>query len=188
MPSDEETIASVLEGNVGHYECLVLRHQQRLYRFLVGMLGNTEDAEDVAQETFVKAYKSLATFERRSLFYTWLQRIGRNLAISHRRKYSRESGGRKQVLETVADNLTSREQSSEDMVYQRETDALVRAAIHQLPHERRDILILRDLDEMDYSQIAETLEIPIGTVRSRLHRARTELKEILENSMGSIPL
>jgi RNA polymerase sigma-70 factor (ECF subfamily) len=182
---DGELIQQILAGDGKQFSILVNRHQRSIFSTVFGMLGNKQDAEDVTQEAFVTAFRKLETFEGRSTFLTWLRRIAFNLAIDlRRRRKSRASMTQVAVAEEI---VSAKESSAADTLITKETVSTVRRAINSLPDEQRVVIVLRDLQDLDYSEIAELLSIPIGTVRSRLHRARLELKATLER-MGIAPV
>lgn len=182
LPVDEDTqlIERTLSGDRSAFNGLVTKHQDRLYSSMLGVTGSAEEAEDVVQDAFVRAFTKLSSFQQSSQFFTWLYRIAFNTALSrHRRRrsrvsldYTRETTG----LEPVDDA-----ESPEEPMLRRERVAMVRQAMDQLTEEHRMILVLREMDENSYETIAEILEISIGTVRSRLSRARFQLKLILES-------
>lgn len=182
----EETVLidCIVSGQTSKFECLVKTYQQRIYSTLFGMLGNQQDAEDVAQETFLIAYRKLDQFERRSSFYTWLHRIAFNAAIDLQRKKKRTKNQvvNSEMMDSV-DVVDMQSCSPESIVLVKETVNQVQLAMSRLDVERRNIIVLRDLQGMDYSEIASLLGIPVGTVRSRLHRARIELRDIMQ-AMG----
>ena len=182
----EETalIDCIVSGQSSQFEILVGNYQQRIYATLLGMLGSPQDAEDVTQETFITAFRKLDQFERRSSFYTWLYRIAFNAAIDLQRRKKRAKNqfvgsGNVDITQTADLNA----ESAVSVVIAKETVTQVQLALSRLDEERRNIIVLRDLQGVDYAEIASMLDIPIGTVRSRLHRARTELREIM-NAMG----
>jgi len=182
----EETalIDCIVSGQSSQFEILVGNYQQRIYATLIGMLGSPQDAEDVTQETFITAFRKLDQFERRSSFYTWLYRIAFNAAIDLQRRKKRAKNqfvGSNNVDITQAADLHA--ESAASVVIAKETVTQVQLALSRLDEERRNIIVLRDLQGVDYAEIALMLDIPIGTVRSRLHRARIELREIM-NAMG----
>jgi RNA polymerase sigma-70 factor (ECF subfamily) len=182
---DGELIQQILAGDGKQFSLLVNRYQRSIFSTAFGMLGNQQDAEDVTQEAFVTAFRKLESFEGRSSFLTWLRRIAFNLAIDlRRRQKSRASMTQIAVAEEI---VSAQETSVADAMISKETVSTVRRAIDSLPDEQRIVIVLRDLQDLDYSEIAELLSIPIGTVRSRLHRARLELKATLER-MGAAPL
>ena len=177
---EKSEIREVLAGNAEAYGAIVRRYQDRLVAAVYAMLGNREDAEDVTQECLAIAFRRLSTFEGRSSLFTWLHRIAMNLAISHRRKHRLENARERTSMEFAELDLVGREEPVERQIDRRDEQALVQAAVLRLDDQYRSVLVLRDVQGMDYGEIAETLEIPIGTVRSRLHRARLEIKDILE--------
>ncbi len=154
------------------------------------MCGNTADAEDLAQEAFVRAYHSLDKFDGRSRFYTWLFRIAVNVSISERRRSMRrplklatdlapahgaDNGEATRRMEDQASDAISAEAHA---MRNEQTQAIL-AALTELDDEQRSIVTLRDMQSLGYDEIAEVLEIPIGTVKSRLHRARLALRRRL---------
>ena len=182
----EETalIDCIVSGQPAKFEILVGNYQQRIFATLLGMLGNRHDAEDVTQETFLTAFRKLDQFERRSSFYTWLHRIAFNAAIDLQRRKKRTKS--RFVSGEGIENAEQRDQQADSpasIVMAKETVTQVQLALGRLDSERRNIIVLRDLQGLDYVEIASMLDIPLGTVRSRLHRARIELREIM-NAMG----
>lgn len=185
--SEARLIRAATAGDPEAFGRLVQKHQDRLVNSLFHLVGNQAEAEDVAQEAFVLAFLKLSSFRGQSQFYTWLFRIARNLSISRFRRARKtasldaaESGGGLQLL--------SDEAAPDQRLQSAEAGARVQAALARLSEEHRAILILRELDELDYDAIAEALDLPVGTVRSRLHRARLQLKaelEALETVTGS---
>ncbi len=182
----EETalIDCIVSGQTSKFEILVGNYQQRIYTTMFGMLGNRQDAEDVTQEAFVTAFRKLDKFERRASFYTWLHRIAFNAAIDlqRRKKRTRNQFVSVEMIDTT-EPTDQKSDSPAAIVITKETVSQVQLALSRLDEERRNIIVLRDLQGIDYAEIATMLEIPVGTVRSRLHRARIELREIL-NAMG----
>jgi len=181
--NDQELIDQTLQGSSEAFGQLVTRYQDRLYRNLIVITGRAEDAEEVAQEAFVQAYQKLGSFHQRSQLYTWIYRIAVNLWISRRRKKSA-----KQATQSLHGGSAGEPADGgarpEDRMVRHEQIGQVQAALAQLPDDYREILVLRELDECDYETISQMLDLPIGTVRSRIHRARLQLKEILERMLG----
>jgi RNA polymerase sigma-70 factor (ECF subfamily) len=177
---DLQVIELIRSGDSHRFALLVERHQNRLFQFTLSLLRNHQDAEDVAQETFVAAFRKLGSFEGRSSFFTWLRRLAYNASIDHlRRQKSRKSDLSVPDVEALG---AAQNENPLSQLEERETVDAVRAAINRLAEEQRAIVCMRDIDGMDYSEIAAVLEIPIGTVRSRLHRARLELKQLFETA------
>jgi RNA polymerase sigma-70 factor (ECF subfamily) len=176
---EEELIQSALAGNSSSFEVLVTRYQDRLYTAMISVVGSTDEAEDVVQEAFIQAYLKLDTFQQNSRFFTWLYRIAFNFALARRRRHrghlsleeSREISGAEP--KSKVDAPDSRMARSEDV-------GLVHQALAILSEDHRSILVLREMEDLAYEEIAEVLQISIGTVRSRLNRARLALKQQLE--------
>jgi RNA polymerase sigma-70 factor (ECF subfamily) len=176
--SDQELIQRCLSGRQEAFGLLVERYQHRLYHSLVHMLGSKTDAQDVSQDAFVHALEKLATFRGQSAFYSWLFRIAMNAAVSSRRKTRRMSTSVEAARERAGVEPEDHRQSAEPSHALDVSDRqrLVRQALGELPEEFRTVLVLKEMDGMPYEQIAEVCACPVGTVRSRLHRARLELR------------
>jgi len=173
---DAQLIAQTLAGQAAAFGQLVQKYQDRLQNTLVHVVGNSEDAKDVVQEAFVQAFLKLESFQGASAFYTWLYRIAFNVAATHRRRR-----GAMRAAEQVAFGGGQRPSDCpSDRLDREERCRQVRQAISHLPEEHRVVLILREMDGCCYEAIAEILDLPIGTVRSRLHRARMQLREDLK--------
>jgi RNA polymerase sigma-70 factor (ECF subfamily) len=150
------------------------------------MVDNAEDAQDVVQEAFLNAYQSLESFKGDALFFTWLYRIAVNTAISLKRKQRvvlSIDGGRngEQGIEPVDPSEVTRPGHALEQV---EQERKIREALGRLSPEHRAVLVMKDMEGQKYETMAEILEVPIGTIRSRLHRARLELRELLEHEDG----
>lgn len=180
---DKDIIRQVLNGDNDAFALLVERYQTRLYNLALRMCGNEDDAFDLTQEAFVKAWRNLGSFQQEAAFSTWLFRLTSNVCIDFLRAKKRRT--------TVS--LTMREDDSEDsqldlpdpaispeeaVIRSEDRQALARA-MNELPVEYRQILTLRAIDDLSYSQIAQVLELEEGTVKSRLSRARARLREKL---------
>ncbi|WP_153556498.1 RNA polymerase sigma factor [Roseimaritima sediminicola] len=175
---DQAVIDRTLRGEAEAFDELVRSYAPRLVRMAYALVGNREDAEDLAQEAFSKAYFKLDSFAGRSSFFTWLYRITVNLSISKRRKRRLETTHQAVALDDAPPPAT--DSTADGAVDTQEQIAQLRQAIDQLEGDRRAVLVLRDLEGLDYDQIAKVLEIPKGTVRSRLHRARSDLKQLMQ--------
>jgi len=165
---DIELLRRARHGDSGAFHALVDRHAQRLYRLAVSLVGNAVDAEDVLQEAFIGVFRGLKGFEGRSSVKTWLTRILVMQAAQFRR-----SRGRKKA-EALDDSAAAASRSAE-------TGLDVAAALGQLSPEHRQVLVLREYERMTYEEIAEVLDVPRGTVESRIHRARGEMREKLKS-------
>ncbi len=171
-------------GDMNAFSRLLTRYQDRILNTCWRMCGNIEDARDLTQETFLQAIRSIQSFQQKAGFYTWLFRIAVNLCLSHSRKASRTpklslyDGDGQLGTEThvVGRRTTEPAPSPLARASAREIENIVLAELERLDDEHRAVIVLRDIEGFDYQQIAEILEIAVGTVKSRLHRARLELR------------
>lgn len=179
MSDDAQLIAETLKGQTAAFGKLVQKYQDRLYNTIVHVAGNAEDARDIVQEAFLQAFVKLDSFKGISAFYTWIYRIALNLAAGLRRK-QRPIGSldhnREQFGMDPPDNHNN---CPLDKLQQQERAGQVRRALAQLSKEHRTVLVLREIEDCSYETIAEMLDVPVGTVRSRIHRARMQLREEL---------
>jgi RNA polymerase sigma-70 factor, ECF subfamily len=182
LNDDAPLIEATLAGDSAAFGSLVGRYQDRLYNSLVRVLNSAEDARDIVQDAFVQAYVKLNTFRGSSAFYTWLYRIAFNLAMSHARK-GRPTASLDHMKADSGNEPIDGRAAPEAGLVQREQVALVHRALATLNFEYRQILVLRELEDCSYEQIAEILELPAGTVRSRLFRARLQLRDCLAPAM-----
>ena len=184
MTEDAVLIRQVLQGNPTAFEQLVARYEKQVYNLCLRMVNHREDAADLTQEAFVKAWRGLQFYKAEANFSTWLYRLTTNVCIDFLRSRKRhealsltmeEEEGGIQELE-ISDEAPLPE---EQLLYG-EQKAQIRAAMAQLDEEARTILALRVVEDLPYEQIAEVLDLKTGTVKSRLARARMKLKKILE--------
>lgn len=180
---DTQLIAEALDGKPAAFGQLVQKYQDRLYNTVVHVVGCTEEARDVVQEAFVQAFVKLETFHHTSAFYTWLYRIAFNVAISRGRK-KRPAISVERTRETTGHEPVDRRAGPTERAEQEERCRQVREAIASLSEEHRAVVILREIDGCCYETIAEILDLPVGTVRSRLHRARLELRDQLKEVLA----
>jgi RNA polymerase sigma-70 factor (ECF subfamily) len=182
---DHRLIAECLQGRTAAFGELMRRYQDRLFNTLYRLLDNADDAQDVLQEAFLNAYQSLDSFKGDAQFFTWLYRIAMNTAMSHRRKrrvalsieVGREEGN------GYAEPVDASEFSQPGLALEKaEQERRVQEALNRMSPEHRAVLVLKDMEGQKYEMIAEILQVPVGTIRSRLHRARLELRELLEQS------
>lgn len=182
-------ISRTRAGDTAAFAELVRTYQDRVYGLCFRMCRNRSDAEDLAQEAFVRAYNSLDKFDGRARFYTWLFRIAVNVSISERRRSARRpmklatdlagSGGHEGGADGTLGHQADDGASVEDRAMLNEQTQAVLAALADLDEEQRCIVTLRDMQSLGYDEIAEVMNIPIGTVKSRLHRARLALRRRL---------
>ena len=176
---ENQLIQLVREGDLSAWGELIRIHQDRLYSSIVRVVGHPDRARDVVQDAFIQAIENISRFDGKSQFFTWLYRIAFNRAMSMYRKHksevslevARENAGD----ETMADS----QDQPEDRVLQSELVEEVHQAIEQLSAEHRAVIVLREIEGCEYEQIAEILEVSLGTIRSRLHRARSEMRRLL---------
>lgn len=181
-PDDRRLITECLNGRSEAFGDLVRRYQDRLFNSVIRVVDNPDDAQDVVQDAFVNAYQSLASFKGDAEFFTWLYRIAFNTAVSLRRRrratVSLETG---RDGESAIDPQDQSLESRPGVALERsEDESIVQTALNRLSGEHRIVLVLKDIEGMKYEQIAEAIGVPIGTIRSRIHRARLELRELLD--------
>lgn len=177
---DETLVKQCQRGDSEAMSRLIVKYQDRIYNVILKICNNSDDAAELTQDTFVKVMENIAGFRQHSSFYTWLFRVAVNEAINFcRRRFkvssqSLDSGVSPMALADMADNDPAR------LAQQKEMIVLLTEAIGRLDEDHRVVLVLRDIEQMTYNQIAESLELELGTVKSRLSRARAMLREILE--------
>lgn len=195
---EADLIRRAQAGDRAAFGAFVVATQDRLYTVLVRIIGDREEARELAQETYLKAFSSLASFRGDSAPYTWLYRVAVNLAIARLRKVRRHrvfsldsgatsgtavGGGGASVVRGAGG--TDPRLGPEGQALAAEQARQVVAALGRLDSEYRTVLVLRDVDQLDYREIADVLQLPIGTVKSRLFRARLSLREELQRYMGT---
>jgi RNA polymerase sigma-70 factor (ECF subfamily) len=188
---DSLLIEQSMAGDTEAFGRLVSRYQDRLYNSMVHQLRNESEAEDVVQESFILSFTRLASFQGKSSFYTWLYRIAFNTAISRQRRKRPQLSLERDMAGSGKD-VAAKAPRPELRLDQDERSSELMAALGRLNDEHRTILVLREMDELGYEEISEILDTPVGTVRSRLHRARARLKEELagyfqDNTTNSTP-
>jgi len=177
--NDEELIDETLNGNREAFCSLALKYQDRVYNLALPIVGNHDDALDVVQETFLQALAHLETFRRTSRFYTWLYRIAYNCAIGTLRR-RKKTVSVDVVSEEFGVSFEADVDAPDANLRRKDLAKALKVALAKLPLEYREAIVLREIYELDYEQIAERLKAPVGTVRSRLHRARASLRKALE--------
>ena len=191
--SDLSLVQRVQRGERGAYDLLVLKYQHKVVKLVMRYLRNPADAEDVAQEAFVKAYRALPQFRGDSAFYTWLYRIAINTAKNALAARERNPVSYELDLHTNDDSsdMVARlkdPETPEGLALTEEIRDTVNHAIEQLPEDLRTAIVLRELEGMSYEAIAASMDCPVGTVRSRIFRAREaidrRLREVFDGGLG----
>jgi RNA polymerase sigma-70 factor (ECF subfamily) len=183
LRDESDLVRAAQAGEAGAFAEIVKRYQRAVYRVAYGLTRNASDADDLAQETFVRAYRAIGRFRVGEPMFPWLARIATNQALSLFRKRKRrpetplepliESGQQWGVADDPAEHLAEREKQKH-----------LQEAFEELKPEHRAVLVLRVVEELSYEDIARTLHVPVGTVMSRLSRARTELRTRLATRTG----
>jgi RNA polymerase sigma-70 factor (ECF subfamily) len=182
--ADLELLRAVKGGDATAFRGLVEKYQGRVYAMTYGMVRNREDARDITQDAFVKAYNNLESFRLESSFYTWLYRIAMNLAIDFIRKRTRQ--GTTSYEESIAtrdeDGVISEVHHEDDprkLLERKRLYEKIMEAMEKLPADQREAILLRELEGLSYKEIADIMDIPEGTVMSRLYYARKKLQKVL---------
>lgn len=179
--NDEELIDKTLAGDKCAFGTLAKKYQDRVYNLALPIVGNVDDAMDVTQETFLQALAHLHSFRRTSRFYTWLYRIAYNCAVGTLRR-RKKSVSVDSVIEEFGETFEADVEAPDSRARLADDAKILKVALERLPIEYRTPLVLREIEGANYEQIAEVLNVPVGTVRSRLHRARVALRDALERA------
>ena len=173
--SDHELIRQTLNGDREAFGILAVKYQERVYNLVFAIVKHREDAEDATQETFLQALTHLSGFRQTSQFYTWLYRIAYNSAVGTLRR-RRTFMSIEKISEEAGDAFSADVEAPDAQMIREDDARIVRDAVDKLPDEYRIPLVMREFVGASYEEIAQSLAIPVGTVRSRLHRARASLK------------
>jgi RNA polymerase sigma-70 factor, ECF subfamily len=174
-PSVNELVERCLQGDQAAWEQIVRLHWRKVFNVAYKFVGRHDEAEDLTQDIFLRIFKALHTFDRRANFQTWLISISRNLCIDHYRSLRKERETMARDVDASELSPASRDRGPESQLEQLDVKALVRQALAELPASLREAVVLRDLQEFSYLEIAERLHLPEGTVKSRINRGRLEL-------------
>ena len=187
---DNSLIEACRAGRTEAFGVLVQRYQDRLYPTMLRLTGGSEDALDLLQDAFLRAFEKLDRFQGESSFYTWVYRIAVNLALSGRRRRRVTArigiggGGRGEAPDPADDPS----ESDPTLPLERaERDGLIQSALNALADDHRAVVVMKEFDGLRYEEIAGILGVPVGTVRSRLHRARLELRDRLQGLLTEAP-
>lgn len=182
--TDQQLVAKVQKGDTRAFDMLVLKYQHKIFSLIGRYVRDVDEVQDVAQEAFIKAYKALPRFRGDSAFYTWLYRIATNTAKNHL-----AAKGRRPPMDDV-EAMTAEQMDSgmrlrdyatpENIAMQEEVASTIRQAVDDLPEDLRMAITLRELEGLSYEDIAQAMDCPIGTVRSRIFRARDAIDKKLK--------
>jgi RNA polymerase sigma-70 factor (ECF subfamily) len=188
-------VRQCMAGDSQAWQQLVTSQHRRIYAICYRFTGSSSDAEDLTQDVFLKLYKNLSSFDtQKGSFQTWITTLARNLLVDHFRRTRLERASDSLDVSfdgedgspTMADRLADNRPSQEQHVASQELKTRVQCALKQLSPELREAVILRDLEDMDYKEIAQVLRIPEGTVKSRISRGRGELARLLQRIEGQV--
>jgi len=195
--SERELVRRAKEGDEKAFTELIQRYEKRIYNLAFRMLQNSEDAADALQETFLRAFRHLKKFKEKSSFYTWLYRIALNVSLRKLRKRTREE--RRISIDTIGEGriaaraegsnggeIPDYEFSLEAEVKRQKVIETVRNALAEIPPEWRSVVILRDMEGLSNEEVAEVLKISVPAVKSRLHRGRVLLRNILAEKLAKV--
>jgi RNA polymerase sigma-70 factor (ECF subfamily) len=171
-------------GDIESFEVLVKKHQSFIYNVALRVFRNTDDASDMAQEALIKAYKNISNFNEKSSFNTWLYRITINVCIDEQRKRKNRiaiplSANKDDDKNSFIENIKDNNYTPEESFLRKEEIHALNSAINRLPENHKIIILLRDIKGLGYDEIGDILNIPKGTVKSKINRARQKLKEII---------
>jgi RNA polymerase sigma-70 factor (ECF subfamily) len=182
-------------GDAAAWEEIVQRYNRRIYNICYRFAGSPDDAQDLAQEVFIKMYRTLNSYDvERGAFLTWVTTIARNLLVDHFRKSKQDrmtdsldaAPSEREDALPLSDQIADKGMSQDARVQSRETSETVHRALQKLSPELREVVILRDLQDMDYREIAGVLKVPEGTVKSRINRGRAELARLLQRTYRQV--
>jgi len=187
---DQQLVVRAQAGDKRAFELLVIKYQRKVERLLSRIIRNQDEIPDVAQESFIKAYRALANFRGDSAFYTWLYRISVNTAknylVSQGRRAPTSTGYDAEEAESFEDAVGLRDNATPDaLLMSKQIAEIVNTTIDKLPEELRTAITLREIDGLSYEEIAQIMDCPIGTVRSRIFRAREAVAEQLRPQLGT---
>jgi len=178
--NDKVLIERTLMGDNEAFDMLVIRYRDRVYSLAYHMLANAEEAEDIAQEVFVRAYRNLGNFRQESGFFTWLYRIAVNIVYTQAKKNARRRTLYEEAFRELDHSKGQAFANPEIMAQSGELREMILKAINQLDPRFRQVLILKELEGLDVSEVAYILGLPEGTVKSRLYRSREDLKRLIQ--------
>jgi RNA polymerase sigma-70 factor (ECF subfamily) len=188
--SDEELVEACQAGEASAFDILVARWEDRIRGAAFRFLGSEEEARDVAQEAFLKAYRALSTFKREARFSSWLYQIATNLCRDRLRRRRARPQVSLEALEETGPVIVETRPGADERLLERDLAEAVRRAIHALPAQQREVVILKEYQELTFLEIAQALDVPVSTVKTRLYRGLVQLRLRLETEgvRGAAPV
>jgi RNA polymerase sigma-70 factor, ECF subfamily len=188
--SDEELVEACQAGEASAFDVLVARWEDRIRGAAFRFLGSEEEARDVAQEAFLKAYRAIGGFKREARFSSWLYQIATNLCRDHLRRRKTRATVSLEALEEAGPVMVETRPGAHERLLERDLAHAVRRAIHALPEEQREVVILKEYQELTFLEIAQALDVPVSTVKTRLYRGLGQLRLQLEREgvRGAAPV
>jgi RNA polymerase sigma-70 factor (ECF subfamily) len=183
-PEDAVLVRKAQQGDMDAFESLVRKYQQRVYALCRRLTGAHQSADDLAQETFIKAYFALARFDAEFPLYPWLRRIALNSGLNYLKARRRERPLDEAALGPRRMPFSPPAEGPEERMERAEFEARFERAVASLPSDQRSVFVLRFHESLSYEEISRTLDVPVGTVMSRLNRARQKLKDLLADSLA----
>jgi RNA polymerase sigma-70 factor (ECF subfamily) len=188
VPEEDALVTALCQGVEEAYEILIQRYQQPVYNLVCRLLNDPSDACDIVQEVFLKVFRNIGSFRGNSSLKTWIYRIAVNEAYNHRRWFSRHQRqeiamGAEEGMLSYEDSLADPGRTPFDQAADHETRALVEAALEKLNAKFRAAVVLRDIEDLSYEEIATVLDVSLGTVKSRILRGREALRKVLEGRL-----
>ena len=187
MQTDELMVARAKRGDAAAFEALVAPHERLIYLTCLKLMGNEQDAGDCAQEALLRAYRAMSSYRSEASLTTWLYRIAYNICLDALRKRKRIAAESLEALSEDGFTPQDKGQTPYAALEQKERMAALKRAIDLLPEDMRTVLLLSQVENMGYEQIAQVTDTPVGTVKSRINRARLKLKEILSEHAELFP-
>lgn len=189
--NDRSLLAKARVGDIEAFEELIESYRKKVFNIALRMVGNREDASDLAQEVFIRIFKSLKSFKEESQFSTWVYRITTNVCLDHIRKNKKTNNVSLEEEIELSENSVKKQYSdaspSPDIIAERnEVRRIISSAVRLLPEDHRSVIVLRDIQGFSYEEISKILNCPEGTVKSRLNRARQILRERLGDKLLEI--
>lgn len=179
-PTDEELVEAFQSGDLGAFELLVRRWERKILGAIYRIVGREEDARDLCQETFLKAYRALGAFKREACFSSWLYQIALNLCRDRMRRRRLRPLVSLEELDDRGASLVTRRPDPHALAEAEGLSRIVQAAVASLPEDQREVIVLKEYQDLTFLEIAEVLDLPLSTVKTRLYRGLVQLRERLE--------